>query len=378
MKVLIVGAGIGGLTLAGFLKDSQIDFEMVERKADWNAQGFSLGLWNNGRNILKKLGLEEKFDKVGSRIQTYRICDGKGVILRTYNLSEFYSQYGLAYTHVDRALLHDWLFELIPKERVRLGVAVEAITETRSGVSVAFTMGEVKTYDLVVGSDGIHSQVRELVFGKNFEIFDDWRVWYAWIDNEFKQDATVTEYIEPGEFVGVFDVGPRTLAVLIAPAKHSVWDDPKGRLIRLKELFKDEMALSGFLAHLKDQDVIPTNLSHVKMTEWVKGRVALLGDSAHGFEPHAGLGGSMAMEDGYVFAGELMKVSGTYSLAEALQRYQAVRKKRVATARTLTNRMRAWALIESRLLRRLVNILIPFIPQSFFTKKYHQLLREEI
>ncbi|MDO8594097.1 MAG: FAD-dependent monooxygenase, partial [bacterium] len=182
MKVLIVGAGIGGLTLAGFLKDSEIDFEIVEKRTDWNSQGFSLGLWNNGRNILKKLGLEEKFDKAGSRIREYRVCDGRGKVLRVYNLSTFYGEYGLAYTHVDRTALHEWLFELVPKEKVRLGVAIQAINQKTNGVEVVFTTGEMKVYDLVVGSDGIHSKVRELAFGTNFESFDNWRVWYAWID----------------------------------------------------------------------------------------------------------------------------------------------------------------------------------------------------
>ncbi|MDO8594444.1 MAG: FAD-dependent monooxygenase, partial [bacterium] len=184
--------------------------------------------------------------------------------------------------------------------------------------------------------------------------------------------------IEPGEFVGVFDVGQRTLAVLIAPATHAIWDDAKGRVERLKEMFRHEASLAGFLGNLKDEDIIPTDLSHVRMHEWVKGRVALIGDSAHGFEPHAGLGASMAMEDGYVLAGELMKVSKTHPLEKALLNYQSLRKRRVEIARTLTNRMRAWAFIKSRLLRRIVNALIPLIPQSFFVNNYHKLLREEI
>lgn len=203
-------------------------------------------------------------------------------------------------------------------------------------------------------------------------------MWYTWIDNTYKQNATVTEYIEAGEFIGVFDVGAKTLAVLIAPAKHTVWDDPKDRLNRLSTVFKDETVLAGFLENLKAKDIVPTNLSHVRLHKMVKKHAALIGDAAHGFEPHAGLGASMAMEDGYVLAGELMRVSDTYSLATALTQYEKVRKCRVATARSLTNRMRGWAFIKSKWMRKCVNFFIPYVPQNFFTKQYHKLLKEEI
>ncbi|MEK7574934.1 MAG: NAD(P)/FAD-dependent oxidoreductase [Patescibacteria group bacterium] len=378
MKILIVGAGVGGLTLAGFLKDSAIDFELIDKKADESPQGFSLGLWNNGRNILAKLGLAERFDYLGSRIRHYRVCDGKGELLKKYDLSEFYSEYGVAYTHIDRAALYKLLLDLTPLEKINFKTEISQIKQKSEKIEVAFSNGEIKEYDLVVGADGIHSQVRELAFAGSYELFDNWRVWYAWIDNTFKQNAAVTEYIEPGEFVGVFDVGSRTLAVLIAPAKHSVWDDVAGRLERLNKLFKNESVLSGFLRNLKNEDISPTDLSHVKMKRWVNGRSVLLGDAAHGFEPHAGLGASMAMEDGYVLAGELIKVSETYSIEKALENYQKIRAKRVGIARTLTNRMRAWAFVKSRPLRKIINILIKLIPQSFFVNKYHQLLREEI
>ena len=378
MKILIVGGGIGGLTLAGFLKDSSIEFEIIEKATNWNTQGFSLGIWNNGRNILEKLGIADIFDKEGNRIRYYKICDGKGKLLRLYNLSEFYSAYGLAYSHIERYILHTMLLDRAGRERITLGVEVQSLSESGAGVQVTFNNGETKIYDFVVGADGIHSQVRNLFFNNNSEHFDNWRVWYAWVDNSFKQQATVTEYVEAGEFIGVFDVGHRTLVVLITPARHAIWDDVTGRLNRLKEIFKDETHLAGFLNNLKEEEIIPTDLSHVEMKKWFKGRVILVGDAAHGFEPHAGLGASMAMEDGYVLAGELMKISSTYTYDQAFANYQKTRQKRVKIAHSLTNRMRAWAFIKSKLWRKIVNILIPLIPQSFFTKKYHQLLKEEI
>jgi FAD-dependent urate hydroxylase len=378
MKILIVGAGIGGLTLASFLKDSAIDFDIVERSKNLDLQGFSIGLWNNGRHILSKLGLAEKFDKEGSKIHHYKICDGKGKILKDFDLHDFYSSYGIGYTHISRASIHSWLLDIVGREKIQLDSHILAIKDTGKEVEVEFQTGEKKIYDLVAGGDGIHSQVRKLVFGGEYEVFDNWRVWYAWINNNFKEKGTVSEYIEPGEFIGVFDAGDKTLAVLVAPADHSVWDDVQGRMLRLKNTFRDESKLSGFLDNLKDEDIMPTDFSHIKMKRLFKGKVVLLGDAAHGFESYAGLGASMAMEDGYVLAGELLQVSENYKLKQALLKYQAVRKRRVALARSLTNRMRIWASIKSKCLRKLVNLLIPLVPETFITRPFHSLLKEEI
>ncbi len=378
MRILIVGAGIAGLTLAAFLKDSNIDFQIIDKQHNWDSQGFSIGLWNNGRNILAKLGLADKFDKQGNHINFYRVCDGKGKLIRSYNLKNFYSEYGTAYTHIDRTSLHRWLRDLINPSKVRLGMTIDSILENDTGVEVVFSDGEKAAFDFVIGADGIHSKIRNLYFTENCERFDNWRVWYAWVDNKFKQNATVTEYVEPSEFVGIFDVGKKALAVLISPADHKAWDSVHNRITRLKKIFKDETILNDFLTNLKDKDLVPTDLSCVRLKKFTKGRVVLVGDAAHGFEPHAGIGASMAMEDGYVLAAVLMKISESYSFKRAFERYERVRKERVKIARSLTNKMRAWAFIKSKWIRKGVNIIIPLIPESFFTNRYHKLLKEEI
>ncbi|MEN9613998.1 MAG: FAD-dependent urate hydroxylase [Candidatus Parcubacteria bacterium] len=378
MKILIVGAGIGGLTLAAFLKESSIEYDIVEKANNWNTQGFSIGLWNNGRHILAKLGILDRLEKEGTHIKRYQVRNGKGDLIREYDFFKLYAKYGLSYTQINRAFLHSWLLELVGKENIQLGVQVNSLKDVGHGVEVVLSNGQTHTYDLVVGADGIHSKIRGMIFGSELEKFDNWRVWYAWVDNQFKDEATVTEYVEPGEFIGIFDSCGKTLAVLIAPVEHTVWDDVKGRLGRLSETFKHEVRLDGFLKGLKDEDVMPTDLSRVTLKKFVKGRVVLAGDAAHGFEPNAGLGASMAMEDGYVLAAELMKVSGTYTIKKAIDRYQDLRRKRVKVARSSTSRMRSWSFIGPRWLRKTVDFFLPFVPQPLFTSQYLKLMKEEI
>src|SRR5690348_6614057 len=138
MRVLIVGGGIAGLTLAAFLERSAIDYEIVEKSPSWDIPGFSLGMWSNGRHILQKLGLADRYDREGVRIAKYRIYTGTGRLLREYNLKDFYVRYGTAYTHIRRAHLHDWLLSKISSIKVFLGDSVLDIKDIGDKVSVTF------------------------------------------------------------------------------------------------------------------------------------------------------------------------------------------------------------------------------------------------
>ena len=260
-----------------------------------------------------------------------------------------------------------------------MSLSVDSISNGADKVTVVFTNGQTEEYDLVVGADGIHSKVRDFCFLDKVMTTTKWRVWWMWVDNKYKTEAAVSEYIEPGEFISLFDSGEKTLAIVAGLSNGVLWDDPKGRVERLKKTFKDETALvPGIFESLKDEEINPADLVHICLRTWVHNRVVVLGDAAHGFEPHAGIGGSMALEDGYVLAGELLQVSETYPLSKALHNYESKRKKRVKIARRLTHKMRAWALIRSRLLRKFVNLLVPYFPERYFVRDYETLMREEI
>lgn len=379
MKILIVGAGLGGLTLASFLEETGIEYEIVERSKDWVIKGYSIGFWNNGRNILKKLGLAENFDLKSFGVKNYKICNGRGDLLRNYNLSEFYSSYGMALALIDRKLLHEWLLGKISKGKVKMNMAVAKISQDTEGVTVGFADGSVAKYDLVVGADGLHSTVRGLLFSDVVEEKDDWRLWYAWVDNKFKTERSVVEYIEAGQFISIFEAGDKTLTVMAAPASHDTRDEAVGRIERLKKMFKNETKIvPEIFENLKDEDFSPFDLSHIVLKNWFKDRVVLLGDAAHGFEPYGGIGGSMALEDAYILAGEIIKAHNDKSINDALASYQKQRKPRVVRAYSLSHKMRGWALIRSKILRKIVDFGIPFLPDSFIISEYQKILNEEI
>ncbi|HEY4522604.1 MAG TPA: FAD-dependent monooxygenase [Candidatus Paceibacterota bacterium] len=379
MRILIVGAGIGGLSLAAFLKDTNVEYDIVEKCPDWSHQGFLIAMWDSGRDILKKLGLAEEFDKRGTRIQKYSLRDGTGKLLREYDFSEFYAEYGSAMTAILRSDLHAWLLSRVDTSRIKMDTSITELQEETDSIRVVFTNGEVQRYDVVVGADGVHSKVRSLTFSGQIESYENWRIWYLWIDHKYDIPGTATEYAEPGELIFVFSGAGKTAAWLFAPADHAQWDNEHGRAARLKRIFKEESKLMPrMLEHINDADIVPSDLVSLSLKTWHTGRIALLGDAAHNFGPHAGIGGGMALEDGYVLAGELLQVSATYPLESALATYEHKRRTRIKLAEYLSKRIRQGTLIQSPFMRHTFNLMLRFVPVGFFKRSLMQLLGQEI
>ena len=376
MKILIVGAGVAGLSLAGFCEKLGIEYKIIEKQLDQSHHGYSLGLWGNARKMLEKLDLADNLDKEGTIIRFLDIRNGAGKILRKINLSHLSLNYG-GYMMVKRSRLIDWLSSRVPGHKIFFGQTVKKITQSTSSVSVTFSDETSEDFDLLVGADGVSSQVRQLFFSeREYRKFTNWRVWYAWIDKKNIEPHTLTKYIEPREYAITFDVADKALACFVTHINHTIWDKEEGRVERLKELFKEESVLvPSVLNAQKSGEILPTDLSEIKMKDFYKGRVVLLGDAAHGFEPFAGIGSSMAMEDSYVLVSELLK---NKDINKALRTYQIKRKKRINLARRLTSRMQAWSTIKSKILRYIVNIFIPYMPERLFMKAYDQLLREDL
>src|SRR3989344_2845045 len=117
MRILIVGAGVAGLTLASFLRDTEIEYDIVEKVPDWSKQGYLIGIWDSGRDILRKLGLAAVFDKTGAKAHHVSIRTGGGVLVRDIDLSRFYSSYGSAARLLARSDVHAWLLERADSSR---------------------------------------------------------------------------------------------------------------------------------------------------------------------------------------------------------------------------------------------------------------------
>jgi 2-polyprenyl-6-methoxyphenol hydroxylase-like FAD-dependent oxidoreductase len=378
MRILIVGGGLGGMMLAAALQQHGLDYELIEQSPEHHDQGFSLGVWCNTRRLFQNLGMQNQFNRLGTPIHTYDICDGSGRLLKAFRFDPFYLRYGMAYTQVNRRELRQLLLTRVDPNRVSFNTSLLAITQSPGNTEAKLSDGRSKQYELIVGADGVHSFVRELAFGKSLQTFTGWRAWYVWIDKRFRKPAGMTEFLGLGRCLGIFDDGDRALAIFFASCPPSTADDPAPRVALLKNLFHEELeCLSGALDAVREDEVMSTDLATVGMKRWVKGNVVLLGDAAHAFEPHTGLGASMAMEDAYVLAEKIARVSSDYPLALALRNYEMLRKQRVAIAQRLNWKIHTFAFIRSPWARSIANLVIPCMPQQPFTRSYFDLFDED-
>jgi len=379
MKVLIVGAGISGLALASFLKrHSGFEIDIVDKAKDWSHLGYTIGIWDLGRNILSRLDLEKEFDRLGHEVHSFFITDKDSRhVIKLCHFEDFYNRYESAYTHISRKDLHNILLSSYGGE-VRMGIEPVNVIQKDNLVEVTFSDGNKKEYDLVVGADGLRSKIREIVFPKDALEYTGNRAWYAWIPNKFIAKQTAMEIIGKKEICNLFDDPTGGCMVLTAPEIPKIFDAPETRMDRVKTHFKDfGYPLPEILASLKAEDLNPTDIGFVKSNNWVSGRIVLVGDAAHAMEPFAGIGASMGMEDAYVLADELSELHSPEVVNKVLKRYMERRLPRVKLARQQTRRRHWW--ITSRIpgVALVRKIFARLIPVSHFTQGYRILLETE-
>lgn len=379
MRILIVGAGISGLTLGCFLeKHTDFEVDIIDKATDWSRLGFTIGIWDLGRRILSRLDLDGDFDRLGREIHSLFIADRDNKhLVRLYHFDEFYKKYESAYTHIGRKDLHDILLNN-SNCKVRMGLSPEKITQQNNSVEVIFSDGTKESYDLVVGADGLHSKVRELIFPNDKVEYTGNRVWFSWIPRKFVNEQTVTEIIGKNHICNLFDDPSNACAVFIGPEISKTFDDPKTRMERLKNHFKSFGApIPEILSTLKAEDLLPSDIGFVNSNNWVKDRIVLIGDAAHAMEPFAGIGASMGMEDAYVLTDELCQLHSPSIINKVLERYVERRLPRVELARQQT-RLRYWWL-NSNIpgVAPIRKIFAKIIPIKHFTKFYEELLDTE-
>ena len=367
MKVLIVGGGVSGLALGAFLRKRNIAFDIVECASADGPRGHLIGLWSNSRQIFKQLDLDTQFDQLGNPLETYVLEDKNSVLLRKYSFLNFKAQYGCALTIFEREVVHRSLEEKIGTKNVQFEKTFESLEQNEFSVTVTFEDGERREYDTVIGADGSHSRVRKVVFGDRGFYTTPWYSRWMWIENTIIDPSVFIEHVEDN-FVAVMASSKDKSAI-----NYFYTDFTKDNVHkRLSAVLKCHNIVC-------DTSVIPehsVNLVDVSLPQWCKGRVALMGDAAHCMGPYAGLGASMALEDAYVLSNQLALVTDTVSLSGALERYEQLRAQRLSTMEKATSLMKHVTFVQSKYLRRCVDTVIPFLPESLFTYNFKRLFDE--
>ena len=375
MKALIVGAGFGGLALAASLQREGHAVTIVEKQKDHTPTGFVIGLWSNGMHTLEPFGAVERIQRLSIPVTEELIRNKTGKIIVRMDYRPLIEHAGKVFLllHSD---LQEILRELAAKVPIRFETTVSTLEEQQQSVAVTFNDGTQEDFDLVVGADGIHSQVRKLLFGDEGFEYSGLRIWLAMLPAGKESPKEPNDLFGEAEYIGVFPtlyekVGGLFLAT-VPPGEPNL---PQQRIPYLQERFHDfGWLIPEMLQSLHDPgEIFSADIDQVSLGAWYRGRVVLLGDAAHAVSPTAALGGAMALEDAHVLAEELRQVDAT-QVEQALAKYVARRKSRVAEVRHTADFLIWLASMDNPALTFVRNTIMHLIPSSYLLKGMEPIL----
>ena len=330
-SVLISGAGIAGPTLAFWLKAAGLQPTLVEHAPTLRSGGYVIDFWGLGYEIAERMGLASEINRIGYHMRELRIVDSHGQRVTGFGTSVFRELTGGRFVTLGRSDFSRLLFEKIKGTTdVLFGDEIVGLEQDASGVRVQFKHADERQFDLVIGADGLHSKVRELVFGpeNGFEKQLGYLVAAFEVRGYRPRDEGVYFiYSQPGRMIGRFALHEdRTLFLFVftETERLSPIADQAAQKAILRERFNDGTwecpRILGELDHTGE--LYFDRVSQIKMDRWSRGRVALLGDAAFCVSLLAGQGSALAMTAAYVLAGELAKAKGNHD--QAFGKYQKV------------------------------------------------------
>lgn len=340
--VAIIGAGIGGLAAALALLKRGVDVEVYEAAPELKEVGAGIQISSNGTRVLYALGLEEALKRV-------QVLPSKRIIRHwatgeTWNWFDLGAitreKYGTPHVMLHRGDLHGVLagaVRALKADAVHLGKRLAAVTQSDKQAEIRFEDGSVVHAGYVIGADGIHSKVREGLFGRDMPQFTGAVAWRGLMPME-KLPAHLREmqgvnWLGPQGHVLHYPVRRGEIMNFISFVERDDWQVESW----VTQGTKNELA-NDFRGWHEDVhamiDLIETPYKWAlmvrgPMAQWSKGRITLLGDACHPTLPFLGQGGVMAVEDGYIVAACVAKYFD--EPAAAFARYEDIRRERTST-----------------------------------------------
>lgn len=309
-KVLIVGAGIGGLTAAAALRKAGIEVDVVEDKTKWTIYHVGIIIQANALWALDPLGLAKPAMDAGFVFKNVQFYSGKtGALLAENEPTRIPGHEHLSDIGITRPALHEVLFKGATDAgaKIRLGVTHSQIDDSGPRVKVTFTDGSTGDYDLVVAADGAYSKTRRMIFGDKYQNkFTGQSVWRYNLPRpkELVSGMMFDDSATKGSRAGLIPLDEERMYVLLVSEEPG---NPRLPADQLAPLFRERLKnFGGAIADFRDQ-ITDSSLVVYRPLEgifvdgpWYQGRVLFIGDAMHTPTPHLAQGAGMAIEDAAV------------------------------------------------------------------------------
>ncbi|MBD2629229.1 FAD-dependent monooxygenase [Trichormus variabilis] len=352
-KVIVIGSGIGGLTLARACLDANIEVEVYEkRQLDAMLSGpGGIFIQRNAIRVYQLLWLGkiyQRFYSQGGKILKGGFSSKDGTPLYI-NSPEFAGEENLGVC-LERGELQQILYEALPPGIVRTGMTFEKFEETENGVRVYFQDGSTTTGDILVGADGLYSRVRASLEGKERleqPIYSGtccWRGFFNASTVPLNQEYSWMEFWGRGNRFGYFDVGKGQFSfyAFINTEQGGNDDSVGGSLNALKLIFSDYAEpVPSILKVLENERIYRDDIFDRQPLGncWGQGRVTLIGDAAHPVQPNLGQGGCMAIEDAFELVKLLSHQANPDQVALLLRQFESSRSNRVTRVFTTSRQV---------------------------------------
>jgi salicylate hydroxylase len=341
-RVLIAGAGLGGLTAALALIERGFDVVVFEQASELREIGAGVQLAANGTRVLIALGLGPAMERI--------VCPAAGKELRLWNTGQTWptfdlgdssvQRYGAPYWMAHRGDFHAVLLNAVRAARpgaIRLGAACAGFEQDAGGVTLHLNSGEQVRGDALIGADGVHSAIRQVIFGPGRARFTGIMAWRGLVPMErlppHQRRLVGANWVGKGGHVVTYPLRRGEILNFVGVVERDDW-----RVESWTERGTTEECLRDLGGWHEDVRRIIRNidvpykwalLGRDPLPRLNEGRVALLGDAAHPMLPFMAQGANMAIEDAMVMARCL---DGYADPAEAFIRYDAARLARTSRA----------------------------------------------
>ena len=346
ISIAVVGAGMGGLAVAATLRRAGIDVQVYEQASRFARIGAGIQMMPNSMKVLRGIGIEERLRQTAFAPYSHlnRIGD-TGEIIRELPMPE--SLYGAPYLCMHRADLHDALASVLPGEIIHLGKKLVGLDQAAGRVTLNFADGTHATADAVIGADGVHSVVRDIIVGPDAPIHKG-RIAYrgvfpAALMNGKDIGRSRTKWWGTDRHIVIYYTTKAKSEIYFVTSVPEPADwvtreswSAKGDMTELRD------AYAGFHADVRDVLAACPEchkwaiLEREPLPHWSDGRVVLLGDACHPMTPYMAQGAATSIEDAAVLARCLDAVEGD-DIEGAFKAYEAHRKPRTSVVQAISS-----------------------------------------
>lgn len=333
MEIIIIGAGMGGLTTGIALKKFGHQVTIYEQTEKILPVGAAISLWSNGVKCLNYLGLTDKVAALGGQMDNLAYMDGlTGDVMTQFSLQPLIEEVGQRPYPVSRAELQNMLMQEFGEADIHLAKKMTRLEDLGDRVRVQFADGSSAEADLVIGADGTHSITRAYVLGETVERrYAGYVNWNGLVEisPELAPADQWTTFVGEGKRASLMPVADNRFYFFFdVPLEVGLENDRNQYKQLLKQYFSGWcQPVQQLIDVIDEQRTNRVEIHDIEpFTQFYKGRVVIMGDAAHSTTPDIGQGGCQAMEDAIYLARALQ--INTLGIEDALQRYQSKRNAR--------------------------------------------------